>query len=400
MKDKLVFAFGRMQPPTIGHEKLVQTVQDLARVQNADARIYLSHTHDRSRNPLKYADKINIAQQAFGNIVQRSGLKNIIQLMKKFEKDGYKEVSMVVGSDRVDEFRRILGRYNGKDFTFNNVYVLSAGERDADDSDVSGMSATKIRKAAKDGDFDLFKHGMPKSLSVNSVKTLFKKLQESYEQYEIEEIFENLFPAEGFVTVEENKTTYLEKRFSKVNSFEKTVIDKSHSESIYKIKKVIADRLNCLYDELNENQKNIINDLINENRNLIKLVAKDILDEVREKELKRNKSLQNFIEHKKKRNYDVIKEKANQANIKFEILHEVYLRGLQMKHNKNKTIEQVAFDRINSFINKGYSYKYLDKDLSSIHEQQIKIEEEKEYNLPENKERRKIQKFLFKRVKT
>ena len=137
---KVVFTFGRMNPPTIGHAKLVEKVNAVAKSTRADARVYLSHTQNNKKDPLDYKDKIRFARKAFGNIVVQSQSKTVFQIMSELEKSGYTDVVMVVGSDRVDEFKKLLNKYNGKDYEFDSISVVSAGERDPDATGVEGMS--------------------------------------------------------------------------------------------------------------------------------------------------------------------------------------------------------------------------------------------------------------------
>lgn len=160
---KAVFTFARMQPITIGHEKLVNKVKQVAQVIDAKPLVYLSQTHDSKRNPLSYLTKLSLALNAFGDVVQPSDAKTIIDVMKDISLNA-EDVVMVVGSDRVDEFTKLLHKYNGKDYTFRSIMVVSAGERDADSDDVDGMSATKMRQAAIDGSYSTFIDGLPKSL--------------------------------------------------------------------------------------------------------------------------------------------------------------------------------------------------------------------------------------------
>jgi len=159
-----VFAFGRMNPPTVGHEKLVKKVQDVAKSTRADARIYLSHTQNSKKDPLDYENKYSIARTAFGPIVTKSNAKTPIDVLKELEKAGYSSVVMVAGGDRVREFDNLLKRYNGKDYNFENIDVISAGERDPDAEGVSGMSASKMRQLAADEDVQGFARGLPKRL--------------------------------------------------------------------------------------------------------------------------------------------------------------------------------------------------------------------------------------------
>lgn len=159
----VVFSFGRMNPPTIGHEKLVDKVRSVARLESGDPFVYLSHSQDKKKNPLEYMDKIKLAQSAFGKVIVRSKSNTIIKIMQELEKK-YSDVILVVGSDRVEGMRDLLEKYNGKDYNFNSIKVVSAGERDPDADDVSGMSASKMRALAADEDIKQFTKGLPSRL--------------------------------------------------------------------------------------------------------------------------------------------------------------------------------------------------------------------------------------------
>jgi nicotinic acid mononucleotide adenylyltransferase len=182
--SKAVFSFGRMNPPTVGHEKLVNKVRAVARAHKGDPLIYLSHTHKLPKDPLEYNDKIKLAKKAFGRIVKMSRANTIIKVLQELEKK-YDEVVLVVGSDRVSDFRELVNKYNGKDYTFDTIDVVSAGERDPDADDVSGMSASKMRELATNEDLKEFKSGLPRNLqrdAENIMKMVRKGL--NYEQYQ------------------------------------------------------------------------------------------------------------------------------------------------------------------------------------------------------------------------
>ncbi len=178
MNEKVVFSFGRLNPLTVGHLKLVDAVKAEAKKQGADARMYLSHTQNKKKDPLSYDDKIKYATKAFGSIVTKSPAKTIIQVLKELEADGYKDITMVVGSDRVAEFDKLLQKYNGKDYNFDSIVIQSAGERDPDSDDVDGMSASKMRAAVKAGEFDKFQAGLPPKLSSADAKYLFTAIDD------------------------------------------------------------------------------------------------------------------------------------------------------------------------------------------------------------------------------
>lgn len=192
----VVFAFGRMNPPTIGHQKLVDTVNALAKSNKADAKIYLSHTQNNKKDPLDYKTKVGLAKKAFGSIVIPSTSKTIIQVMQELEKNGYTQVIAVFGGDRIAEMKALLNKYNGKDYNFESINIASAGKRDPDSTDpksskkkkhvtkVSEMSASAMRELAKENQIDDyeeemdgkmtkfigFKNGLPKNLQSQADK--------------------------------------------------------------------------------------------------------------------------------------------------------------------------------------------------------------------------------------
>ena len=166
----LVFAFGRFNPPTTGHEKLIKKVASVAG--SNPYRIYPSFTTNPKKDPLPHALKVAYMRKMFPkhrkNIIADSKMKTAIFIAEAVYKEGFKNLIMVVGSDRVKEFSELLTRYNDAPdksgnqlFKFDSVKVVSAGERDPDSEGVSGMSASKMRAAAADGDKDAFLTGVP-----------------------------------------------------------------------------------------------------------------------------------------------------------------------------------------------------------------------------------------------
>jgi len=168
--DTAVFTFGRLNPPTTGHGKLIDA---MAREQkkNAGAKmhVFVSHSQDAKKNPLDYKRKVAYIKKMFpkhAKNVTTDSSRNIFEVLVSLYNKGYASIIMVVGSDRVDEFENLINEYNGVKsrhgyYGFDNVEVVSAGERDPDAEGLEGMSASKMRKAAMDGDFDSFKQGVP-----------------------------------------------------------------------------------------------------------------------------------------------------------------------------------------------------------------------------------------------
>ena len=163
MKNTVVVSFGRMNPITSGHEKLIDKVSSEAARRKADPMVFMSHSQDAKKNPLSYDDKVKFAKKAFGNTIQKSNSKTIIDIAKSLS-GKYKNFVMVVGSDRVDEFQKMLSKYNGKEFNFENIEIVSAGERDPDAEGVEGMSASKMRSLAASNNTKEFSKGLPKKL--------------------------------------------------------------------------------------------------------------------------------------------------------------------------------------------------------------------------------------------
>jgi predicted nucleotidyltransferase/phosphopantetheine adenylyltransferase len=168
-KEKsIAFAFGRFNPPTVGHEKLIQKV---ASVPANDYRIYISRSQDPKKNPLSPNDKLKVMKDMFprySNKIEIIPSNMVLELAAKLYNKGYTKVIMVSGSDRVREFEDILKKYNDVKsrhgyYNFDNISVVSAGERDPDAEGVSGMSASKMRAAAEKGDLKAFSQGVPSS---------------------------------------------------------------------------------------------------------------------------------------------------------------------------------------------------------------------------------------------
>lgn len=159
----VVFAFGRFNPPTTGHELLVQAVKVLAAKRKADHVIYASRSQDAKKNPLTVEKKVQYLRLMFPKtnfMAANDHVRTFIEAAKQLN-TSYKNIIMVAGSDRVPEFKRLLQTYNGKEFHFDTIEVISAGDRDPDADDASGMSASKMRAIAVKGNYAEFKRGLP-----------------------------------------------------------------------------------------------------------------------------------------------------------------------------------------------------------------------------------------------
>lgn len=161
---KIVLTFGRFNPPTIGHQKLLDQARKAAG-KDGTLKIYPSRSHDGKKNPLDPSEKVETMRQYYpdhaDSIVDDPNVKTIFDALKQAYQDGYSEVEIVVGGDRVSEFDKMSSSYNGKIYDYQNVSTTSAGDRDPDAEGVEGMSASKMREAAKNNDFDTYRSGVP-----------------------------------------------------------------------------------------------------------------------------------------------------------------------------------------------------------------------------------------------
>lgn len=162
-----VMAFGRMNPPTIGHAKLVEKVKSLP----GDPYIFLSQSQKPKTDPLSFEDKLRYAKFFFPSVsIGHPEVKTIMQALEKVSQLGYDNLIYVAGSDRVADFEALINKYNGQPdkngnvaYNFKTIKVVSAGERDPDADGAEGMSASKMRAAAASGDVESFRQGVPRA---------------------------------------------------------------------------------------------------------------------------------------------------------------------------------------------------------------------------------------------
>lgn len=178
------FTFGRMNPPTIGHGKLLDKLA--MKAGRNPYKIFLSQSNDTKSNPLTYKEKIKHVRKMFPKhgrqVMIDKKVRNVMEAATSLHNQGYKSVVMIVGDDRVREFDIILNKYNGKKsrhglYNFKSIQVVSAGQRDPDAEGAEGASATKQRQAAKDNDFVTFSQGVPKAMSNRDTRALFNTVR-------------------------------------------------------------------------------------------------------------------------------------------------------------------------------------------------------------------------------
>ena len=201
--ESVVFTFGRFNPPTTGHEKLIEKVRKIAG--GDDYYIFPSHSQNPKKDPLPFSKKVAYMRDMFPkhkrNIVANNKLKTALDIAVYFHEQGYKELNMVVGSDRVAEFQKLLKTYNGQEkrhgfYDFDNIQVFSAGDRDPDAEGVTGMSASKMRLAASQNNFKEFVKGLPKGY--RNGEKLFKDVRQGMglketSQFSEEEVERDLY---------------------------------------------------------------------------------------------------------------------------------------------------------------------------------------------------------------
>jgi len=214
--DTAIVTFGRFNPPTAGHEKLMDKLASVSKTRNGKYFIFASVSTDPKKNPLSYEQKIKFMRKMFPkharSIILDKSIKNMFDVVVSMYDKGYKKVVIVVGQDRVNEFKTLINKYNGQKarhgfYNFEGgIEVVSAGDRDPDSDDVTGMSASKMRAAASDNDFDSFSKALSSNFSgakelFNAVRNgmglqeevdqpLFNPVSETREAYVRGELFE------------------------------------------------------------------------------------------------------------------------------------------------------------------------------------------------------------------
>jgi hypothetical protein len=220
---ELVVTFGRFNPPTIGHQKLLDVAKKTS--EKSTLKIYPSRTQDAKKNPYDCDEKVEVMKMMFPDcsdcIVNDPNARTIFDVLKQAYEDGYSSIKIVVGGDRVKEFEKLSGDYNGKLYDFSDVATISAGERDADAEGVEGMSASKMRKAAADGDLAEFRKGLPDIIDDKTAKkmmmTIRKKMDitEGWNLWQIAPKFDWKNLRENYVT---GKIFKLEEKVQNLNT--------------------------------------------------------------------------------------------------------------------------------------------------------------------------------------
>jgi nicotinic acid mononucleotide adenylyltransferase/predicted kinase len=374
-----VIAWGRMNPITTGHEKLVNKVLEVSRKSKADPKIFLTHSQDPKKNPLSYDDKVELAHLAFGNIIFKSGAKTIIEVMKELQSH-YKNIVLVAGQDRITEFETLLNKYNGKDYHFDSIQVVSAGERDPDAEDVTGMSASKMRALALQGDEASFKKGLPTKLQAHAddVYKLVRAGMRVSEGFDLEEsvlsIAQRLKRAAS-LRRNEPRIAAARARAMKRMAGNQKLVARARKKAIMSIRKRVAGDKGVNYHDLSPSEKIQIDKLVEKRKKQITKIAMRLLPSVRKAEMVR-------FQHVNSGAATAVPVKATKkVNEEFESFlegtrpHTLYTKDNRVKFDRRFKINKKVAEMLDNdeglleLIDETFeSYKLQEsKDLKSLH---------------------------------
>lgn len=370
-----VVTFGRMNPPTVGHLALVKKMLEISQQKQAKPLIFLSHSVDSKKNPLSYNDKAKLINMAFGRIVQKSNAKNIFDMLKELS-GNYENLVIVVGSDRVKDLKRISTTYNGKDFNFKNIEVVSAGTRDPDSDGVTGISATKMRDAAAKNDIQAFKRGLPNQLNKYAEKIL-KMVREGMNLKEdLDNIFEEHLDEAGVLTVAGRRKKAIAARRYKARlkvarrrvarrlAQTGRIKKRTARAAIRVMRNRLAGSRGKSYSKLSPQEKASIDRRVRQRGSIVKKLSARIMPVTRRKEFARFKSFRtkkesvnlafsSYLTENNHKEIQPISEKVLNNIIKKSIASEIPVNILSEVYDKYRGKgDSFAFNRLNEFIAK------------------------------------------------
>ena len=313
-----VYTFGRFNPPTIGHEKLLRVVQTTSSKEGGDYFVYTSHSQDSKKNPLSHKQTINFLKLIFpahrAYIEDSTATTALHAASDIYDKGGYSKLVMVVGSDRVRDFTSLLERYNDKKskhgyYYFESIEVVSAGERDPDAEGADGMSASKMRQAVKDSDYEVFKMGVPSGTSDSICLNLYNAVAKGMrlKLKEDNELDELLNPAQLRklslrMKLQAKKPGFIKKRqIAMKKAAGKDVIDKRSRKAAVQavVKKFFPKLQSKSKSELSYTERGQISKLVQKKSAVIGKIAKKLVNVKRKQDVERRKSMTSSDEEKK-----------------------------------------------------------------------------------------------------
>ena len=213
-KGTLTLAFGRFNPPHAGHQQLMDIAAQSAEAEESDYIIVPSRSQDKKKNPLDADTKVSVMRQLFPQhserIINDTANRTIFDVLKKAHNDGYTNVRIVAGQDRVKEFDKLSQNYNGQLYQFDNMEVVSSGERDPDAEGMEGLSSSRMRLAAAEGDFKTFRAGLPEGTPRKMAMGLFDSVRETMNVQEMKE-FWNIWEIAPKYDTENLRESYVNK---------------------------------------------------------------------------------------------------------------------------------------------------------------------------------------------
>ena len=214
-KGTLTLAFGRFNPPHAGHQQLMDVAAQSAEAEESDYIIVPSRSQDAKKNPLDADTKVSIMRSMFPQhserIVNDGANRTIFDVLKKAHNDGYANVRIVAGQDRVKEFDKLSQNYNGQLYQFDNMEVVSSGDRDPDAEGMEGLSSSRMRLAAAEGDFKTFRAGLPEGVPRKSAMELFDTVRQTMNVKEMKE-FWNIWEIAPKYDLENLRESYVAKK--------------------------------------------------------------------------------------------------------------------------------------------------------------------------------------------
>lgn len=415
-----VMAFGRYNPPTTGHEKLINKVKDVAKEHNGQAHIVASHSEGTSKDPLPQKKKLEYLKKVGGEGVHVSGSSkaepSIFHSAAKLHSQGHKHLVVVAGSDRVDEYKEKLEKYNNVEgkhghYNFKSIKVVSAGHRDPDAEGAEGMSGTKMREHARAGKKKEFKSGLPKALHPHADEIIhhIQSIKES-----ADELFERVLT----LVQRRQRAMQMKRLKSRLSRARKFAANRMATQQALerraakKAKNVLrvryAGQRGAHYQQMSPSDKMSVDRVIDPKVKNIKRMALRLVPKIRQAEIKRlefhrmhkkapTQKIGNFMsfsyEHGNGEDlqekellafvgkvYDTLvsnnlteqeqkslDKKAEKSKIPFYVISEVYKRGVEewkLSGDTSITPQQAGFNRVNSFLNKGDTFYNEDSDLA------------------------------------
>ena len=292
-----VLSFGRFNPPTTGHEKLLDKVHSVAKEHNAMAHVYASHTEGNAKNPIPQEKKIGYLKKVAHKDVNVYGSSKekptILHAAKDLHDHGHKHLVVVAGQDRVDHFHTLLNKYNGhKDhYNFSSIKVVSSGDRDPDTEGTKGISGTKMRAHARAGNHNEFKKGLPKALHPHAkeIAKHIKTIKEGLHEELIEAALDIVQRRKRAMALKRRMPRMQRRRMLLVKRFadQKKLQTRARKVARQLVRSRVAGKRGAEYHKLTPAAKQEVDKKLESKKKLINLVAKRIFAKVRRREAER-----------------------------------------------------------------------------------------------------------------